>query len=310
VEAFKTLESPMKKALLLVAAISSIASAQGTDTAATKNAVLAADRALAGKVARAGAGAFLDELGENAAIAFPGQPILKGGKSARTAFLARYASPSSYTWKPIHAVASNDGRFACTMGFSQFTSALDTAKTQRAGTYLTCWRKDGEKWKVAGTQRADSPPKGPVLLDSASLPDGPHSATFASGRQLRAAQDADSMFAMMGALPAGPGPAFTRYAAQDAFVLGGGGDEFPRGPQQITAAFDGFPATRLISWMPMRDVGYGSGGLAFTMGHASSGPRKGSAGPTNYNKYMTVWRQEPDGRWLYIFDLGSSRPAP
>jgi ketosteroid isomerase-like protein len=62
--------------------------------------------------------------------------------------------------------------------------------------------------------------------------------------------------------------------------------------------------------MPMWDVGYGSGGLAFTMGHASGAPRQGSTGSTSYNKYMTVWRQEPDGRWLYIFDLGTSRPAP
>ena len=297
----------MKRALVLLAAVSSIASAQ-SDTAATKAAVLAADRALAEKVSREGAAAFLSALDEHAAIAFPGVSILKGEKSAHDAFLARYASPSSYSWHPVHAVASNDGKFACTMGYSQFTSALDSTKTSRAGTYLTCWHKDDGKWKVAGTQRADSPPKGPALLDNPVLPGGPHSATFANGKQLRAAQDADSMFAMMGALPAGPGPAFAQYAASDAFVLGGGGDEFPRGPQQITAAFDGFPSTRVISWMPMWDVGYGSGGLAFTMGHASGGPRPGTTGPTNYNKYMTVWRQEPDGRWLYIFDLGSPRP--
>jgi ketosteroid isomerase-like protein len=114
----------------------------------------------------------------------------------------------------------------------------------------------------------------------------------------------------MGGLSAGPGPAFARYAAEDAFVLGGGGDEFPRGPQEIASAFEGFPATRVISWMPMWTAGYASGGLAFTVGHASSGPRAGSTGSMNYNKYLTVWRQEPDGRWLYIFDLGTGRPAP
>jgi len=300
----------MKGALIILAIASSVAGAQKSDTTATKTAVLAADRALAEKVGREGAGAFIDALDEDAAVLFPGQPILKGSKAARTAFLARYASPSSYAWNPIAAVASNDGKFACTMGFSHFTNALDSVKTPHAGTYLTCWHKDDGKWKVVGTQRADSPPKGPALLESTTLPNAPHSATFASGNSLRAAQEADSMFAIMGALPAGPGPAFTAYAAEDAFVLGGGGDEFPRGRQQITAAFDGFPATRIISWMPMWNVGYGSGGLAFTVGHASSGPRAGSTGPTNYNKYMTVWRQEPDGRWLYIFDLGTSRPAP
>jgi ketosteroid isomerase-like protein len=301
----------MKRGLIVLAIVSTAAGAQKPDTTATKAAVLAADRALAEKVGREGAGAFVDALDEHAAVLFPGQPILKGAKAARAAFLARYAAPSSYAWNPITAVAGNDGRFACTMGFSHFTSALDSARTTHAGTYITCWHKDDGKWKVVGTQRADSPPKAPALVENTTLPNSPHSATVASGKaQLRGAQDADSMFAMMGALPAGPGPAFTTYAAEDAFVLGGGGDEFPRGRDQITAAFDGFPPTRIISWMPMRDVGYGSGGLAFTVGHASSGPRAGSTGPTNYNKYMTVWRQEPDGRWLYIFDLGTSRPAP
>lgn len=299
----------MIRAFVLVAALSSAAAAQKPDTAATKAAVLEADRALASHVASKGASAFLSALDPNAAVLFPGQPIRAGAAAARTPFLARYGSPSAYTWSPVHAVASTDGKVACTMGYSHFTNALDSIKTPRVGTYLTCWKKTGGKWRVIGTQRADSPPKAPVLADSSSLPLGPHSATVSIGkRPLRGAQDADSVFAAMGALPAGPGPAFARYSAEDAFLLGG--DEFPRGPRQISAAFDGYPADRVISWMPMWNVGYGSGGLAFTVGHATSGPRAGKTGTTSYNKYFTVWRQAPDGRWLYIFDLGSARGNP
>jgi ketosteroid isomerase-like protein len=78
----------------------------------------------------------------------------------------------------------------------------------------------------------------------------------------------------------------------------------------MLAAFKEYSPDRVITWRPMRDIGSGTGGLAFTVGHSVSGPRAGKTGPAIPQKYFTVWRQEPDGRWLFIFDLGSSRPAP
>jgi ketosteroid isomerase-like protein len=86
-----------------------------------------------------------------------------------------------------------------------------------------------------------------------------------------------------------------------------GGTRFPHGLDGIAAAFDGFPADQIITWDPMRSLGAGSGGLAYTVGHSVSGPRQGKAGKAELNKYMTIWRQNPDGRWVYIFDLGTSR---
>jgi ketosteroid isomerase-like protein len=134
----------------------------------------------------------------------------------------------------------------------------------------------------------------------------PHSATVSIGKaQLRAAQDADAAFARQGALPDGPGPAFVHYAATDAVMLGG--VHFSHGLTGIAAAFDGFPADQIIKWDPMRSFGAGSGGLAYTVGHSTNGARGDKAEPAQFNKYMTVWRQNPDGRWVYIFDLGSSR---
>jgi ketosteroid isomerase-like protein len=292
---------------MLIALLASVAISQA-DTAMTKAAVLAADRALAAAVASKGAEAFLDALDPNAAVLFPGQPILKGASGARSAFLARYGAPSSLTWNPVHSIASTDGKLGCTMGYSRFRNARDTAKAGHRGMYLMCWTKAANgRWQVAGAQIADSPPQAPLLADSARLPGGPHSATVSIGSDaLKGAQDADSIFAALGSAPAGPGPAFAKYSAEDAFLLGG--DEFPRGPAAITAAFDGYPADRVITWRPMRDLGVGTGGLAFTVGHSVSGPRAGGTGPSNPSKYFSVWRQEPDGRWLYIFDLGTARP--
>ena len=292
---------------MLILLLASVAFTQA-DTAATKSAILEADRSLAAAVASKGAQVFLDALAPDAAVLFPGQPILKGAAGARSAFLARYDAPSSLTWNPVHAVVSTDGRLGCTMGYSRFRNPRDTAKVERRGMYLTCWTKGANgNWQVAGTQLADSPPQTPVLADSATLPAGPHSATVSIGSNaLKAAQDADSIFAALGSEPAGPGPAFARYSADDAFLLGG--DQFPRGPAAISAAFNGYSADRVITWKPMRDLGMGRGGLAFTVGHSVSGPCAGKTGPANASKYFSVWRQEPDGRWLYIFDLGTPRP--
>lgn len=297
------------RALIAVALLfSAPVLAQTPDTASMKSQVLAADRALAASAARNGAAVFLGELQPGAAVLFPGQPILKGADGSRTAFLARYGGQSSYSWTPAHAVVSTDGKLACTMGYSRFVNALDSVKSAKSGTYLTCWLKNKKgEWKVAGAQRADSPPKGSPFADSAVLPGAPHSPVASTGSNaLAAAQEADSLFAMMGAEAAGPGPAFAKYAAEDGMLVGG--DEFPRGPQVIAAAFKDYSPDRVIWWRPSREFGAGTGGLAFTVGNSTSGPRAGKTGPTIANKYFTVWRQEPDGRWLYIFDLGSSRP--
>ncbi|MEO8193283.1 MAG: hypothetical protein ABI681_05495 [Gemmatimonadales bacterium] len=296
------------RVFFLAAVLSSPAAAQHADTTATKSALLAADRALARQTAKEGPKAVLHALEPGAAVLFPGQPVLRGASGSATSFIARYSRPSTYSWRPVHAVASTDGRFGCTMGYSRFANAADTAKAEHRGVYLTCWRRGKEgRWRIAGTQLNDSPPSPPVLADSATLPRAPHSATTSlQGSALIAAQDADSLFAVFGAQPSGPGPAFMRYAAADGMLISG--DAFPRGPVAIGAVFAEYSPDRVITWRPMRAFGAGSGGLAFTVGHSVSGPRPGKTGPAIPGKYFSIWRQEPDGRWLYVFDLGSPRP--
>ncbi len=294
------------RSLLLVSFISTSVAAQQVDTAATKSAVMAADQALAKRVEKNGPEAFLATLDRSAAVLIPGQPIL-GSAGSRTAFLARYSSPSSYSWAPVHAVASTDGRFGCTVGFSHFTNAADSSHADHSGTYLTCWQRGGDgKWRIVGHQRNDSPGRAPILADSGTISFAPHSATISRGRNgVRASQDADAEFAKMGSAPEGPGPAFVHYAAPDAVMLGG--SSFPHGLSGIAAAFNGFPADQIITWDPMRSFGAASGGLAYTVGHSVSGPRPAKPGNAQLNKYMTIWRQNPDGRWVYIFDLGTPR---
>ena len=292
--------------IALVSTMNAASAPKPVDSVKVKASLMAADQALADRAMKVGAEAFLASLDPGAAVLFPGQPILRG-QSSRKPFMARYGSPSSYSWRPIHAVASIDGKFGCTLGFSRFTDGVDSVHAEKKGTYLTCWQMGSNgRWRVVGHERNDSPGRTPLMADSSTMSFAPHSATVSVGsNQVRAAQNADAAFAKQGSLPEGPGPAFVHYAATDGVMLGGA--RFPRGLQEIAAAFDGFPADQIIKWEPMRSFGTGSGGLAYTVGHSTSGPRDEKAGPSVMQKYMSIWRQNPDGRWVYIFDLGTSR---
>jgi ketosteroid isomerase-like protein len=293
----------MRSLVLLLACSAAAAGAQRADTAATKRELLEADRA----VARVGVIAFLGALEADAAVEFPGVNLLRGATEVRPALEARYGGANQYTWAPAHAIASSDGTFGCTTGFTTYVSASDTAHARRGGTYATCWRRarDGG-WRIAGHQRNENS-VGAVVVEPGTMYDvGPHSATEASGAQaLREAQDADAAFAAMGALAAGPGPAFVAYAAADAMFPG----RVPNalGPDMISAGFKDFPAARVLRWTPTRAVGAAAGGLAFTIGDATTELRA-DAQVLGKSHYFTVWRREPDGRWRWILDLGSPRP--
>jgi ketosteroid isomerase-like protein len=293
----------MRAIVLLLACSAAVAGAQRADTTVTKRELLEADRA----VARGGMTAFLEALEGDAAVEFPGVNVLRGAAEARPALEARYGGTNLYTWAPAHAIASSDGTFGCTTGFATYVSATDTAHATRGGTYATCWRRvrDGA-WRIAGHQRNENGVGAVVIAPGTMYDVGPHSATETSGAQaLREAQDADAAFAAMGALAAGPGPAFVAYAAGDAMFPG----RVPNalGRDVVGAGFKDFPAARVLRWNPTRTVGAAAGGLAFTIGDATTELRA-DAQVLGKSHYFTVWRREPDGRWMWILDLGSSRP--
>src|SRR6476659_4247399 len=237
-------------AALMMTCTAASAAAQRVDTTATKREVLAADSALLHAVQQRGPQAFLDALEPDAPILFPAQPIYRGAAEARAQFMTRYDLPSSYTWRAVHVVASTNGRLGCVIAFSHFTNAADTIKPMRRGQYLTCWRRGtGGQWRIAAHQRSDTPPVEPELKDGDPLPGAPHSATVSRGNDQRDQVLAvETQFAAMGALLAGPGPAFAHYVAPDGhlFFLA----EHPRGPEQVLAAFQGFAPNTVLYWGP------------------------------------------------------------
>lgn len=297
---------------LVAAGLPALAAAQrrvdgqrGADTTQTKASLMAADTTLARAAARQGATAVLDAAAPGAAILFAGHPILRAD-AARGPFVRRYGSPASYTWKPVHAVASIDGRFGCTMGFATYRAAPNDTAGSRRGVYATCWeRTSARKWRIVAHQRNE--PNAPDTGAAWTLAAPPHSATVGfRGDARRETQKADADFATLALEPAGPGPAFSRFTADDGILLSP--PNFPVGPRGMERVFADFPANQVLTWEPMRTFGGGSGGLAFTVGHSARRARDGTAGGEQRSKYLTVWRQRGDGRWEYILDFGSPRP--
>jgi ketosteroid isomerase-like protein len=120
--------------------------------------------------------------------------------------------------------------------------------------------------------------------------------------------DADRAFARFSADSGGPAGAFSRWIADDGMMLGARAVPV-RGPAQAKQAFASFPADGRFEWAPIDSLSTASrdGSLGFTVGEARVAA---TPADVSYSKYLTVWRREPDGRYRFIFDIGSDRPAP
>jgi ketosteroid isomerase-like protein len=267
--------------------------------------LLAADSALAAQIATRGPAAIFVSLPPGAPVLIPDAPILRDAATARALFQRRYPDGTRLELRAQHAVLSADGQLGCTVGLTKLRLPDDAPGKSRPGRYATCWKRQSDgSWRPAAHSR-----NGEIIADAALGTTLDRAATDPASDPktnpadaLRTAQDADAAFAKF-ASDSGPALAFNRWAAADAMLLGA----LPkprRGPEDIAAAFASFPPSGKFSWAPVRSLGAAGGGLAFTVGEAvitTNGKRANT-------KYLTIWRQESDGRWMYIFDLGSDRP--
>ena len=90
---------------------------------------------------------------------------------------------------------------------------------------------------------------------------------------------------------------FSKWSTPDAIVIAGGQ------ARTTTELFAGAPMTRqpgepLIEWWPVFAGISMSGDLGFTTGPAAQDGDR-------YGHYFTVWRRQPDGRWLWVYDGGT-----
>lgn len=293
----------MKRAYLILGVALPVALA-AQDTTATKAALLSADRMAASSEA-----ALRRTMAPAAAVLIPGENVLRGAAAwaARLAALAT-APEGSAAWTPVHAVVSRDGGFGCTTGVLHLVAADSAQPT--TGRYAACWRREDDgHWRILALARAAAPPSVKSLPDS--LPAGPGSTGVAAPRGAHPAVDmteADRLFGRFSADSGGPADAFSRWIADDGMMLGARATPV-RGPEQARQAFATFPATGHFAWAPIEalTVSSADGSLGFTIGEARIAATPAQA---TYSKYLTIWRRESDGRYRWVFDIGSDRPAP
>ena len=262
------------------------------DRSSERDALLAADRALAERTATVGVlSGFFPAFSDDAAYLYPGAPLLRGGERIR-AFLQNSDSILKQTWTPAFGDVSADGRLGYTYGY--------TSSSGLRGKYLACWKRTGDSWRLAAF--ASTRP----IADSSPVPAAPIKA--ASSAQVRGRADsheliaADSTFAAR-SVSSGAKAAFLAFAAEEAIAFGGT-PRMTEGREAIGAGFDGFPAGAVLEWWPVMAQIAPSGDLGCTVGEARI------TSLNRYSKYITIWQRQTDNSWKFVADGGNVRPAP
>jgi hypothetical protein len=228
------------------------------------------------------------------------------GRDAAVDFLRNDPiAPSALDWEVIFADVSSDGSQGYTWSQGSFTIDIGTGATTFPGFFLIYWRRgDGAAWRIeAMTYNIGEPWSGP-LPDGFGAPDTRTSPEFPGSRdRLRQAiRNTDQRFADA-SVKFGSGPAFERFAAPNAIIVGG---PLVFGPADIGVANASGP-NDVIDWGPRFSDVAGSGDLGFSVGDATFDIE--GLGQI-FTKYLTVWRRQPDGRWRYVADLGNRRAVP
>jgi ketosteroid isomerase-like protein len=229
------------------------------------------------------------------------------GRDAAIAFLSSDPlAPSAIDWQVIYADVSSDGTQGYTWAQGNFTIDIGTGPTTFPGFFLIYWRQtDGGGWRIeALTYNAGGPQVGP-FPDGFGTPDTRQSRSFPGTdrqRERAAVLRTDAAFSAA-SVKRGSGPAFEKFAARNAIAVSGG---LIFGPDAIGEAFASGP-NDVISWVPKFSDVAASGDLAFSVGDATFDLE--GVGQF-FTKYVTVWRKQGSGKWLFVADLGNRRAGP
>ena len=116
-------------------------------------------------------------------------------------------------------------------------------------------------------------------------------------------KEADRAFAKL-AHEKGAGPAFQAFAAPSVTLFNSAGP--PVTPDQLARSF---PPNAAFEWEPDQAVISASADLGYTMGHATiTSPGKDGKMETEHERYITIWKKQPDGSWKFILDGGIPQP--
>lgn len=238
-----------------------------------------------------------------------GLPLVRGRTAALAIAAAESLGESPVRWQPVRAEASGDRHSGFSYGYTIYGAAGATAPGLRIDRYIAFWRREAMGWRIVAYAETYGAPPSTLALPAAArggvIPDEPMRATTGA---LDAIRDADVEFSRAAAAE-GTGRAFGRFAASDAQVFSAPG-EFITGPEAIMQSFGARAGGSTLSWHPVAGGVSSAGDLGFTVGNAESTTTHATGAPlVAYSKYLTVWRRQRDGRWRYVVDGGSARPA-
>ncbi|MDF1506178.1 DUF4440 domain-containing protein, partial [Roseisolibacter sp. H3M3-2] len=231
------------------------------------------------------------------------RPVVRGREAVRTMLATTDAATGAtrFAWRAVRADVSSDGRLGYTWGYGQ----VGEPATSRHG-YIVMWRRasTAESWSVAAFLRNNAGANLAAAPAGFGTPDERHarylpkSDTAALAREITARDLAFSALSAARGLATG----FSTFAAPDGALLAG-----VFGPDAIRAAQSPTPPGPGSGWAPVGAEVAASGDLGFTVGNATFHPAGGGA--PAYSKYLSIWKRQPDGAWLYVMDGGSARPA-
>ncbi|HEX6105937.1 MAG TPA: nuclear transport factor 2 family protein [Gemmatimonadales bacterium] len=289
------------------AALSEASDRAHLDLREERASLIAAGNAVSDAIASQGLPAGLGgALAEDALLLMPRTNTIEG-RAAGTAFLSGDpTAPSSFRWEVVVAEVSSDGTQGYTWAQGEFTIDLGGGPVTLPGFFLMYWRRGaGGDWEIAALVFNSGGPLASPIPAGFGTPENKHRRNFPNTEvadQRDAVRAADAAFSATSAAE-GTGVAFERFAAPNAIAAGGG--QLIYGPADIGEAFTGEPDD-VVSWVPRFADVAASGDLGFTVGDATFD----LVSVDFYSKYLTIWQKQDTGEWLYVADLGNSRPAP
>lgn len=272
------------------------------DLRAARAALLAADRAHSDAADAQGfvdglTSAFTDDvyfLRETA-------PVLQGREAVRAYLASTPLATARLNWTALRSDVSADGTHGYTYGGGVYTRANGTTLYTRTISY---WRNEGGVWKVAAMLVNLNPTAAVPAPDGFFGDDngvrGAVAADDAAAAREQVMQ-ADRDFAALSVVQ-NPAIAFRDFMAPDGALLSAP----VYGPEaNYELQKDG---RGQLEWAPIIGQAAASGDLGFTIGEATA--TNPDTGERRYSKYITVWKRQPNGTWLYVIDGGNARPAP
>ena len=269
--------------------------------------LLAADRALAARVATEPFATVLPTaMTGKAVLVWPAAAVVRTPASARALLSAQPALLGArITWQPLHLEVAADSSLGLIWGVIALDRDTGVTRTPvpRLGRFLAAWRREGARWRlealaVSGVVSA-AESRWRASLGPAELP------VLPSGEGAGQFVAADSTFAAR-ARAQGAAVAFAEWAAPDAVTFAASG-ELNLGPARIGSALAG--DTSDWQWGAVAAGAAVDGSLGWTVGQATiTSKRTARAGEVYRGKYLTLWRRMSDGTIRFIADGGSSRP--